>query len=77
MICWIYSSFYRWWRYVKESTIEGIIFGVLWNGIYVFHLYYFFVKTFSLFATIESDLGSVYWAEVLDKERMSVAIAWI
>ena len=50
---------------------------LLWNGIYVFHLYYFYAKTFSLFAIIESDLGSVYWAEVLDKERMSVAIAWI
>ena len=36
-----------------------------------------YVKTFTFFAIIESDLGSVYWAEVWDKERMSVAIAWI
>ena len=50
---------------------------LLWKGIYVFPLYYFYVKTLSFFSIIGSDLGSVYWAEVLDKERVSVAIAWI
>ena len=62
----------------KKALLKEAFWSVLlWKGIYVFHLYYFYVKTLSFFSIIGSDLGSVYWAEVLDKELVSVAIAWI